>query len=525
MEQDNDRACFERVHRHSVHILQKQDISILPELSTIEHSRARLHQAIPQHGLGIEATTDHLLQDIAPALNASSLTANYYGFVTGGITPAARVAETLVSTYDQNAALHLPDQTIASNVEDKALRLLMDLLHFDQNEWSGVFSTGATASNVLGLACGREHIVNQRIKERLGPDSQESVGSLGLLQACRVAGVEDIHIYATMAHSSLYKASSILGMGRSCVKDISKSKGNPTFDLHVLEEKLASNHNKSVSIVVVSCGEVNTGFFATYGDMDLRIIRKLCKKYGAWLHVDGGESRTYITCINRALALIHLIAFGIFVRVLEGLPGFERVAQGAQCLELADSVAADGHKLLNVPYDCGFFFCRYPDLSQLVFQNPGAAYLNNNILSTVAVQSPLDIGIENSRRFRGLPVYATLIAYGHEGYQDMLKRQIIFARGVAAYIFDHPAFELLPRDVFTSKSRINQDVFIIVLFKATDRALNEVLVQRINASNKIYVSGTVWDGGPASRIAVSNWQVDPSRDLEVVKSVLESLLT
>ena len=525
MEHNNDRACFERVHCHSVHTLQKQDISILPELSTIEDSRARLHQATPQHGLGIEATTDHLLQDIAPALNASSLTANYYGFVTGGITPAARIADTLVSTYDQNPLVHLPDQTIASNVEDKALRLLMDLLHFDQNEWSGVFSTGATASNVLGLACGREHIVNQRIKQRLGPDSEESVGSLGLLKACRVAGIEDIHIYATMAHSSLYKASSILGLGRSCLKNISKSKGNPTFDLHVLEEKLAFDHDKSVSIVVVSCGEVNTGLFATYGDKDLRIIRKLCGMYGAWLHVDGGESRTYITCINRALALIHLVAFGIFARALEGLPGFERVAQGAQCLELADSVAADGHKLLNVPYDCGFFFCRYPDLSQLVFQNPGAAYLNNNIATTAVVQSPLDIGIENSRRFRGLPVYATLIAYGHEGYQDMLKRQIIFARGVAAYIFDHPAFELLPRDVFTSKGRINQDVFIIVLFKATDRALNEALVQKINASNKMIVSGTVWDGGPASRIAVSNWQVDPSRDLEVVKSVLEGLLT
>ena len=524
MEHNSDRECFERVLRHSVHTLQKQDISILPELSTIEESRARLHQATPQHGIGIEATTDHLLQDIAPALNASSLTAHYYGFVIGGITPAARVADALVSTYDQNPVVHLPDQTIATNVEDKALRLLMDLLHFDKNEWSGVFSTGATASNVLGLACGREYIVNQRIKGRLGPDTQESVGSLGLLKACRVAGVEDIHIYASMAHSSLYKASSIVGLGRSCVKDISKSKGNPALDLRVLEEQLASDHDKSVSIVVVSCGEVNTGLFATYGDNDLRIIRRLCNKYGAWLHVDGGESCPHITCRISALALIQLIAFGIFARVLEGLPGFERVAQGAQGLELADSVAGDGHKLLNVPYDCGFFFCRYPDLSQLVFQNPGAAYLNNNTATTTGVRSPLDIGIENSRRFRGLPVYATLIAYGHEGYQDMLKRQLIFARKVAAYIFDHPAFELLPKDVFTSKSEINQDVFIIVLFRATDRALNKVLVQKINASKKMYVSGTVWDGGPASRIAVSNWQVDPNRDLEVVKSVLEGLL-
>lgn len=93
----------------------------------------------------------------------------------------ARVAENLVSTYDQNPQVHLPNQTVASNVEDKALRLLMDLLHFDQKKWSGVFSTGATASNVLGLACGREHIPNECIKNSLGPDSEESVGSFGVL--------------------------------------------------------------------------------------------------------------------------------------------------------------------------------------------------------------------------------------------------------------------------------------------------------------------------------------------------------
>ena len=61
-------------------------------------------------------------------------------------------------------------------------------------------------------------------------------------------------------------------------------------------------------------------------------------------------------------------------------------------------------------------------------------------------------------------------------------------------------------------------------YLAMHRALNDVLVQKINAGNKMYVSGTVWEGKPASRIAVSNWQVDPSRDLEIVKSVLDGLL-
>lgn len=289
MEHPDDHACLQRAQAHSIDVLQQSFTPILPSLSTLSESRSTLLQKLPDRGLGVVSTTSHLLNKIAPALNASSISPNYYGFIIGGITPAARVAETVVSTYDQNPQVHLPGQTIASNVEDKALRLLMDLFHFDQTAWSGVFTTGATASNVLGLACGREYIINERIKIRLGQDSVESLGSLGLLKACRVAGIEDIHIFTTMAHSSLYKASSIVGLGRSCIQEVGNPGDEIALNLRELEEKLQSNQHRGVSIVVVSCGEVNTGLFATQGS-DLRMLRAMCDKHGAWLHVDGGKS-------------------------------------------------------------------------------------------------------------------------------------------------------------------------------------------------------------------------------------------
>jgi len=209
--------------------------------------------------------------------------------VVGGITPAARIAESLVSLYDQNPQVHFPDQTIASNVEDKALKLLMDLLRFDQSAWSGLFSTGATAGKILGLACGREYIINQRIGSRQGEDSQDSVGSLGLLRACSIAGVENIHIYTTMAHSSLYKASSILALGRFCVQDIGRSPGDISLDLDELERRLELCCLNSVSIVAISCAEVNTGLFATDGYRKLQALRSLFNRYGTWLHVDAGK--------------------------------------------------------------------------------------------------------------------------------------------------------------------------------------------------------------------------------------------
>lgn len=205
------------------------------------------------------------------------------------------------------------------------------------------------------------------------------------------------------------------------------------------------------------------------------------------------------------------------------MPGFEKVCHGAEGLELADSITGDAHKLLNVPYDCGFFFCRHQDLARQVFQNANAAYLNSATTGPVTIPSPLNIGLENSRRFRGLPVYATLIAYGRYGYKEMLERQIRLARAVAAYIHEHPAYELLPESL-DCRDRIDQDIFIVVLFKAKDASLNMDLVRRINSSAKMYVSGTKWHGQPASRIAVANWQVDPTRDLELVKMILEAIL-
>ena len=200
------------------------------------------------------------------------------------------------------------------------------------------------------------------------------------------------------------------------------------------------------------------------------------------------------------------------------------MASGAQGLDLADSITGDAHKLLNVPYDCGFFFCAHSELAQHVFKNPNAAYLNTGTEGPDSIPSPLNIGIENSRRFRGLPVYATLMAYGRAGYMDMLERQIRFARAVAKYLDHHDQFEILPKNRQRSSMSI-ETIFIVVLFRAKDDGLNRELVSRINASSQIYVSGTTWSGSPASRIAVSNWQVNPIRDLIMVKAVLEGVLT
>lgn len=209
--------------------------------------------------------------------------------------------------------------------------------------------------------------------------------------------------------------------------------------------------------------------------------------------------------------------------MLEPSEEFNLVRRGAEGLELADSIAGDAHKLLNVPYDCGFFFSRHADLAQQVFQNPNASYLQSGDSGPNQIQSPLNIGLENSRRFRALPVYGTLISYGRLGYRHMLQRQIRFARLVAQYLFEHPDFDLLPEDL-DDKATIVERIYIIVLFRGRDDALNSTLVKLLNSTSQLYVSGTTWQGRPACRIAVANWQVHPERELAMIQATFVQAL-
>ena len=210
----------------------------------------------------------------------------------------------------------------------------------------------------------------------------------------------------------------------------------------------------------------------------------------------------------------------MFARAISDDPQFARLREGTEGLELADSICVDAHKVLNVPYDCGIFLCRHSDMAQRVFQNANAAYLQSE---DSTIPSPLNMGLENSRRFRALPVYATLVAYGRQGYQDMLMRQVKFARAVAKYIRESEDLELLPES-YQGMEDPYREIFIIVLFRARKESLNHDLVKKVNQSSRIYLSGTSWAGKPAARVAVSNWQVDPERDMKIFREVMEGVL-
>jgi glutamate/tyrosine decarboxylase-like PLP-dependent enzyme len=225
----------------------------LPTGAALQHAEASLPDpkaASYLKGHSAEETARHIVKDIVPALSGQALSANYYGFVTGGVLPIAEWADNVVSRLDQNVQVHLPAQTVSTTVEDAALRMLVDLLDLGDG-WNGrTFTTGATASNVLGLACGREHIVTKKL-------NGASVGELGLLRACAEAGVSDIRVLTSAGHSSLSKAASVVGLGRSAVQELRLSEEEPwRLDMDAVEREL--QRPGTASIIAVSAGEVNT---------------------------------------------------------------------------------------------------------------------------------------------------------------------------------------------------------------------------------------------------------------------------
>lgn len=162
------------------------------------------------------------------------------------------------------------------------------------------------------------------------------------------------------------------------------------------------------------------------------------------------------------------------------------------------------------------FFTRTASILESVFVNPNAAYLSSG--PAASISSPLNIGLENSRRFRALPAYAVLLSEGRPGFANLFHNMAQLSRKLAVFLRESPYYELLP-----DESGDVEEIFIIVLFRAKDRKLNDELVAKINATRQLYVSGTSWKGEKAVRVAVSNWKVDVERDFKVVTTILNDV--
>lgn len=425
----------------------------LPERPVANLNEAQIPACdLPEQGHGAAAALAAFEQEIAPYLSASA-GPRYLGFVTGGATPAGMLADWLVAAIDQNVSGR--GDSIASTVESQVLSWLCELFELPDS-FAGVLTTGATAANILGVVCGRQFAGLQQGRDI----AKDGIGNA------------DIEIFAATPHASTLKALSIAGLGRDSVTWVPCLPDSEAMDVTGLADRLARSMAKG-KIVIASAGTVTGNDYD-----DLSAVAKLCREYNAWLHVDG--------------------AFGLFARLSPSRRAW------LEDIELADSITCDAHKWLNVPYDCGMFFTSHPDLLQQVC-SVAAPYLNVGS----ALPSFMERGIENSRRFRALPLWMSLQAYGRHGVAELVENNCRQAGALAEWIARSDGYELL------TPCKLN----VVVFRPKGDDAGVKAKLRAINRSGKVFMTPGAWQGKAAIRAAFSNWRTTLA-DVELVCQVL-----
>jgi glutamate/tyrosine decarboxylase-like PLP-dependent enzyme len=415
----------------------------------------------PDDGCGTLVALQQLLELGAEA-HVRSSGPRFFHWVIGGCTPAALAADWFATLIDQNAGAW-SSSPLAVQLEAISLAWLQELFGLPA-AWGGVLTTGATTANFTALAAAR-----QWWGEQHGAD----VAATGL------AGLPPVPVLSSgFIHVASLKALAMLGIGRSQVTSCQADRTG-RLDLAGFERELKGLRG-APAIVVATAGEVNAGHFDPIAEMS-----DLADEHGAWLHVDG--------------------AFGLFARVSP------RAAALADGVERADSVIADGHKWLNVPFDCGFAFVRDPALLTAVF-SAKADYTPEN--EVFAFRSP-----EFSRRARSLAVWATLAAYGRNGYQAIVERCLDVAAYVAREVERADDMELL------APAPLN-----IVCFRYRPPGISEAALDELNleigravlTDGRVYVGTTRWAGTVGFRPAFVNWRTTAA-DADVLLETIRDL--
>ena len=387
------------------------------------------------------------LDTLGSPATVSSIGGRYFGFVTGGTLPAPLAANMLAGAWDQNAGLEL-NSPLASRLERICRDWLVALLGLRAQTEVG-FTTGATMANFTGLAAARHAVL------RAQEWDVEVQGLFGAPPITVIVGNE--------VHVSVLKALGMLGLGRERIVRVPADAQGRMIAAQLPQVA-------GPTIVCMQAGNVNTGAFDPIGEVAERL-----RGSGAWIHVDG--------------------AFGLWAAAA---PAKRSLAAG---LDLADSLATDGHKWLNVPYDSGLVFVR--DRRALnAAMSASAAYLIEG-----ETRDPHLFVPEMSRRARAIEVWAALRSLGRRGLAALIERNCNHAVRFATELGN--AGHRILNDVV-----LNQ---VLVSFGTPDDTRR--VIARIQQDGTCWCGGTSWQGNTAMRISVSSWataDADVARSIEAI---------
>jgi glutamate/tyrosine decarboxylase-like PLP-dependent enzyme len=356
---------------------------------------------------------------------------------------------------------------LASVVEEIAAGWLKDVLGLP-SAWSVGFVTGCQMANFTSLIAARHHVLRNA-----GWDVERD----GLFGAPEI----DV-IVNDEAHRTIFTSLRMLGLGTERVRRV-KTDGQGRMRSDHLQELLRSVTGPC--IVCAQIGNVNTGAVDPIAE-----IAPVARERGAWLHVDG--------------------AFGVWAAASES---FRHLVAG---VEQADSIATDCHKWINVPYDSGVVLTAHPESHQAALMVPA-----HYIQTTAGERDPRRFTPDESRRARGVTVYAALRTLGRRGVSELVERCCALARRMAEKLRQHGQVRILNEVV------LNQVLVQLLPLPGEARdegVFTDAVVAGVQSEGTCWLGPTQWQGRRAARISVSNWsttELDIDRSAAAILGVIE----
>jgi glutamate/tyrosine decarboxylase-like PLP-dependent enzyme len=461
--QNSLEAAFQSARAY-IENLDSIPVGATADLQTL---RQKLSKPLTNEGTPPEKVIEDLVRDAQAGLIGTG-TGRFFGWVIGGTVPAALAADILTSVWDQNASMYAASPA-AAIVEEIAGVWLKEILGLPAYA-SFALVTGCQMAHTTCLAAARHALLAK---------SNWDVEEKGLF------GAPPLRVLTSaMRHGTFDRAIRFLGIGKSQV-ELLESDDRDCLKADALERALKQNPSVP-TIVLLQAGDVNIGAMD-----DFKTLIPLARKYNAWVHIDG--------------------AFGLWAAAS---PRYKHFVSG---VETADSWATDGHKWLNVPFDCGYAFVGHPE-SHRASMSHRAAYITHD----ADARDEMDWNPEWSRRARGFPTYAALRQLGRNGVAEIVENCCEHARSLVMEIGKLSGAEVV------WEPTINQGLvrFLDKKSGATqedhDRRTDKT-ISAIVASGEAFFGGTTWRGRRAMRISVSCWRTtsdDVRRTVAAVEKVL-----
>ena len=391
---------------------------------------------------------------------------NFHGLFSTSTSAAGIFGEMLAATFDMKAMLWRTSPA-STELEPVVLDWLRQMMKLPE-DFSGLIYDTASISTLHALAMAREKL-NLKIRER----GMSGRADLPLLR-----------VYCSeQTHSSIDKAVILLGLGQTSLVKIATNE-RYEMDAERLREAIADDISAGHQPL---CVVATVGTTSTTSVDPVNAIADICERNGIFLHVDAAYAGSA----------------AIVAELQPYFAGWER----------ADTIVTNPHKWLFTPFDLSILYVKDLDLLKQTFSLV-AEYLKTN----EAVTNQMDYGIQLGRRFRSLKLWFVMRYFGQEGLIKRLREHCRLARLLANWIDDAENFEMLAPVPFA-----------LVCFRACPKnvedldALNEAIMNEINASGEAYLSHTKLNGKYAIRLSIGSIKVE-QKHIEKIWNLLNEKL-